>query len=68
MSKKKYKTKDLDNVIKTLFDAMKGIVYQDDSQIRSVFANKYITDKTPGFMIGTKSCRKKRGARMSLSY
>lgn len=59
MSKKEYKTKDLDNVVKTLFDAMKGIVYEDNSQICSVFVNKYITDRTPGFMIGIKKLSEK---------
>jgi len=59
MSKKEYKTKDLDNVIKTLFDAMKGIVYEDDSQICSVFVNKYMSDRIPGFMIGIKKLSEK---------
>lgn len=59
LSKKDYETKDLDNMIKTLFDAMKGIVYEDDSQICSVFVNKYMTDKTPGFMIGIREMSEK---------
>lgn len=59
MSKKDYETKDVDNIIKTLFDAMKGIVYEDDSQICSVFVNEYVTDRTPGFMIGIRELSKK---------
>lgn len=58
MSKKDYETKDLDNMIKTLFDAMKGVVYNDDSQICCVFVNKYVTDMTPGFMIGIRELSK----------
>jgi len=46
-------------MIKTLFDAMKGIVYEDDSQICSVFVNKYIIDETPGFMVGIRELTKK---------
>jgi len=38
---------------------MKGIVYEDDSQICSVFVNKYMTDKTPGFMIGIREMSEK---------
>jgi len=59
MSKKDYETKDVDNMIKTLLDAMKGIVYEDDSQICSVFVNKYVTDRTPGFMVGIRELSKK---------
>lgn len=59
MSKKDHETKDLDNMIKTLFDAMKGVVYKDDSQICSVFVNKYISDKGPSFMIGIRELSEK---------
>ena len=59
LSKKDYETKDLDNMIKTLFDGMKGIVYEDDSQICSVFVNKYITDRKQGFMVGIRELSEK---------
>lgn len=34
------KTGDLDNMVKTILDAMNGIVYKDDSQIVSLHATK----------------------------
>lgn len=46
--------KDLDNLLKTLFDTLKGIVFLDDRQIIKLTAEKQITDKIKGVMIALK--------------
>ena len=41
------KKPDLDNLVKAIKDALKGICYKDDSQIVRIYAEKiYATDKT----------------------
>jgi Holliday junction resolvase RusA-like endonuclease len=51
--KKIYGAKDLDNVLKSVFDAFKGIVFDDDEQIQIVIANKQIWEHSlKGFMVG----------------
>lgn len=50
-SKKQYKSKDLDNHIKDIIDAMTGIVYKDDVQISTLLVYKTLVDKEPSFAI-----------------
>lgn len=38
---------DLDNLLKGTFDAMKGILWDDDRQIVEILARKYIDKKNP---------------------
>lgn len=46
---------DIDNFLKILFDVFKGHVYQDDSQIFYVMADKNIHDANMiGFMVGVR--------------
>lgn len=42
MSEKRLKEVDIDNLIKSILDCMNGLVYEDDNQVRSVFASKYV--------------------------
>ena len=53
MPKKEYNTKDVDNMAKSLLDALKGVVYTDDSQVETLQITKSI-EETPSFMIGIK--------------
>jgi len=46
--------KDLDNLLKTLFDTLKGIVFVDDRQIIKLSAEKIITDRYSGVMLAIK--------------
>lgn len=51
--KKVYGGKDLDNLLKSIFDAFKGIVFEDDNQIEIVIAFKQILAKDiTGFTVG----------------
>ncbi|MDQ2718473.1 MAG: RusA family crossover junction endodeoxyribonuclease [Bacteroidota bacterium] len=50
--KKVYGAKDLDNLLKSVFDAFKGIVFEDDNQIEIVIAFKHILfDNNQGFTV-----------------
>lgn len=50
--KKVYGAKDLDNLLKSVFDAFKGIVFDDDNQIEIVIAFKQILfENNPGFTV-----------------
>jgi hypothetical protein len=50
--KRVYGVKDLDNLLKSVFDAFKGIVFEDDNQIEIVIAFKQILfDNNPGFTV-----------------
>jgi Holliday junction resolvase RusA-like endonuclease len=50
---KEWKIKDIDNLAKSIVDALKGIVYEDDNQITSLFISKTKSDQ-PSFMVGVK--------------
>lgn len=51
--KKLYGEKDLDNILKSVFDAFKGIVFVDDAQIHLVIASKQIWKYSmKGFAVG----------------
>ena len=41
------KKPDLDNVLKSIYDAMNGFAYEDDSQICMTFAERYYTGGEP---------------------
>ncbi len=42
VTKKRYKTVDVDNLAKFVLDALTGVAYEDDSQIASLIVNKNI--------------------------
>lgn len=50
--KKDIEHKDLDNLLKTIFDSFKGIVFDDDHKIFRVQALKQVNDFKSGFIIG----------------
>ena len=50
---KEWKIKDVDNLAKSIVDALKGAAYEDDNQITSLFISKKKSDK-PSFMVGLK--------------
>lgn len=52
-TKKEYETKDVDNVAKSLLDAMKGVVFVDDAQIDALQVSK-LPSRTNAFMIGVR--------------
>ena len=53
-SKKDAYNMDLDNLLKTLFDTLKGIVFEDDRQITRLVAEKDVTDKFTGVLVAIK--------------
>ena len=48
---------DIDNLIKTVLDALNGVAYADDSQIVSVFAEKRVPDR---IVQGARGWRKRK--------
>jgi len=52
-----YKHKDIDNITKSILDALKGVAYIDDVQIDTIHVQKFPSDHY-GFMIGIKSLDK----------
>lgn len=52
--KKDVYDKDLDNLLKTLFDTLKGIVFEDDKLVMKLSAEKEITDEYKGLLVGLK--------------
>lgn len=53
LTKKEYHIKDIDNLAKSLLDAMKDIVFKDDVQIDALHIVKQVSD-TNGFFVGVK--------------
>ncbi len=52
-TKSLYGDRDIDNMVKPILDALKGIVFNDDSQVHLLIASKHIWDKNlKGFMVG----------------
>jgi Holliday junction resolvase RusA-like endonuclease len=47
LSKKEYDTRDVDNMSKTILDCLKGKLYIDDSQVRTLLITKKISQKVP---------------------
>jgi len=47
LSKKEYDTRDVDNMSKTVMDCLKGKIYIDDSQVRTLLISKKISPKVP---------------------
>ncbi len=45
-SKNEYKTLDLDNRAKTILDALKGVVYEDDRQVRVLLTDKVFLENS----------------------
>lgn len=41
------KKPDLDNVVKSVLDAMNGFAYEDDAQVVLIFAERYYTEEEP---------------------
>lgn len=44
---KEYKTRDLDNMAKTILDLLKGKFYKDDSQVKTLLVSKKIERRIP---------------------
>lgn len=57
LTQKDYETKDIDNITKSLVDALKEIVYKDDNQIDGLHVLKYKAGED-SFMIGIKELTK----------
>jgi len=47
LSKKEYDVRDVDNMSKTILDCLKGKLYIDDSQMRTLLITKKISPKVP---------------------
>ena len=47
LSKKDYDTRDVDNMSKTILDCLKGKLYIDDSQVRTLLITKKMSTKVP---------------------
>lgn len=48
VSEKEYKTHDIDNMAKTIMDCLKGKIYEDDAQVRTLLITKKISPKVSG--------------------
>ncbi len=46
-SKKEYESRDVDNISKTILDCLKGKLYIDDSQVRTLLISKKMSPKVP---------------------
>jgi Holliday junction resolvase RusA-like endonuclease len=42
-SENEYKQRDVDNISKTILDSMRGSIYHDDGQVRSIIASKRLS-------------------------
>jgi len=47
LSRKEYDARDVDNMSKTILDCLKGKLYIDDSQVRTLLITKKISPKVP---------------------
>lgn len=47
LSRKDYDTRDVDNMSKTILDCLKGKLYIDDSQVRTLLITKKMSTKVP---------------------
>ena len=45
LSEKEYKSRDVDNMSKTILDCLKGKLYVDDSQVRTLLISKKVSPK-----------------------
>jgi Holliday junction resolvase RusA-like endonuclease len=53
LSPESFKTKDIDNVSKSILDALKGLVYDDDRQVVSLFVSKSVGECS-SFFVGVR--------------
>ena len=53
LTKKDFRCKDVDNIAKTIIDSLKGVAYENDIQISSLYVEKRIS-KHSGFFEGIK--------------
>ncbi len=53
-TKKEIYDKDIDNLLKTIFDTLKGLVFEDDRQVIKLSAEKYISTKLKGVIVAIK--------------
>lgn len=56
MGEKRIKVVDVDNLVKAVLDCMRGLVYEDDSQIMNVLGSKFVNEfeALNGVMIGVR--------------
>lgn len=47
LTEKEYKTRDVDNISKTILDCLKGKIYIDDSQVRTLLITKKMYKRLP---------------------
>ena len=58
LTQKEFQTRDLDNMVKSLLDALKAVVYEDDRQVDVLHVMKYQSEFEI-WKIGIKKLRKK---------
>ncbi len=44
---KEYQRRDIDNISKTILDSLKGKIYHDDSQVRTLLISKKVSSRVP---------------------
>lgn len=47
VSEKKYRRRDIDNMAKTVLDLLKGKIYRDDSQVKTLLVGKKMEQRVP---------------------
>jgi Holliday junction resolvase RusA-like endonuclease len=47
ISKKEYRLRDIDNIAKTILDTLKGSIYTDDGQVKTLLVGKKIDTRVP---------------------
>jgi hypothetical protein len=73
MSEKRLKTVDVDNLAKSILDFMKGRVFEDDSQVQSLFVIKEVIideliPQLSGIIVGVRLLDNKPSLLAGLSY
>ena len=66
-----YRARDIDNVIKSVSDALNGVLYEDDNQVTQVSGFKHVDPEFPRTeievtWIGERAARKRKTGRVSL--
>jgi Holliday junction resolvase RusA-like endonuclease len=58
-TEKRFKTVDVDNLAKAILDCLKGIIFEEDSQLVNLLVKKYVHQKKPkdGLFIGVRKIK-----------